>query len=163
MIFIRDCSDRTRGNRFKLKQGRFRLDIRKKLFPVRLLRHWHRVPREAVAAPSPGSVQGQVGQRGLKQPALVESVPAHGWGWNWRSFQVPSNTNQSGILGFCDSIDIVQSPRGRGMRCCCSCESCLWHTSTSVLSLRAPAQTTVMRKLQRHRCPYQLLKPTGAG
>ena len=51
-LFIRDCSDRTRGDGFKLKQGRFRLDQRQKLFPVRVLRHWHRVPREAVAAPS---------------------------------------------------------------------------------------------------------------
>jgi len=27
-----------------------------------VVRHWHRLPREAVAGPSPGRVQGQVGQ-----------------------------------------------------------------------------------------------------
>ena len=32
--------------------GRFRLDIRKKFFTVRVLRHWHRLPRAAVDAPS---------------------------------------------------------------------------------------------------------------
>ncbi|KFV40515.1 hypothetical protein N341_11124, partial [Tyto alba] len=39
-------------NGFKLKEGRFRLDMREKPFTVRVVRHWHRVPREAVAAPS---------------------------------------------------------------------------------------------------------------
>ena len=51
-LLTRACRDRTRGNGFNLTERRYRLDIRKKFFPVRLLRRWHRVPREAVAAPS---------------------------------------------------------------------------------------------------------------
>jgi len=35
-----------------VKEGRFKLDIRKKFFVVMVVRHWHRLPREAVDAPS---------------------------------------------------------------------------------------------------------------
>jgi len=51
-LFSRLYNDRTRGNGFKLKEGRFRLDIGRNFFTKKLVEHRHRLPGDVVDAPS---------------------------------------------------------------------------------------------------------------
>lgn len=61
-LFIRNCDDRTRSNMHKLKEGKYRSDIRKKFFTARVVRHWNTLPRQAVDAPVLAVFKGRLGK-----------------------------------------------------------------------------------------------------
>ena len=78
-LFIETCSDKMMGNGFKLKEGRFRLDIRKKFFTVRVGRHWNSLPSGVVNTPSLEALNGQAGW-GCMYPGLEGGVSAYSRG-----------------------------------------------------------------------------------
>ena len=58
----RICCDRTMESAFKLTEGRLRLDVMKKSFTVRVVRHWNRLPRDVVDSPSLETIKVRLDQ-----------------------------------------------------------------------------------------------------
>ena len=60
-LFIKACSNRPWGNGFKLEEGGFRLDIRKKFLNCEGDETLEEVARRGCECPLPGSIQDQAG------------------------------------------------------------------------------------------------------
>ena len=77
-LFSMVCSDSTKSIDLKLVHRKFRTNVERNFFTVRVMESWNRLPREAECR-TPGSIQGQAGC-GSGQPSLVVGDPAHGRG-----------------------------------------------------------------------------------
>lgn len=50
-LFYHASSERTRGKVFKMRQGKFILDVRKNIFNCHVVKQWKRLPREVLESP----------------------------------------------------------------------------------------------------------------
>ena len=96
-LFVKVDSNGTRENGFKLRQGRFRLDIRRNFFTQRVVRHWNRLPKEAVDAPSLQAFKARLDVALGSLVCWLVTLYTAG-GWNWMSSVLLCNPGHSVIL-----------------------------------------------------------------
>ena len=139
--FTQSDSDRTRGNVFKWKEGKIRIDVRKKVFP----QHGEALGQAAqrgCGCPIPGDTEGQFGWDPM-QPDLVSSNPAHSSGVETKC---PSRSPATQAIQW-----FYDSDKGHiGMILCSS----LLHGSTLQLILEASGHLGMRRQSSSISWPY---------
>jgi len=80
----------------ELKEGKFRLDVRRRHFTQSMVRPWNSCP-EKCGCPIPAGAQGQAGWGPGKTDLVGSTQPRQG-GWSLMSLEVPSNPSHSIIL-----------------------------------------------------------------
>ena len=96
-LFTRVNSDRTRRNGLKLRQGRLRLDIRRKFFTQRVVTHWNRLPKEVVDALSLETFKARLDVALSSLVWWLETLHVAG-GWNSMIIVVLFNPGHSMVL-----------------------------------------------------------------
>ena len=81
-LFTWSNSDTIKGNGFKLREGKFRLDARKKFFTQRVVMHWNRLSREAVDVPSLEVFKARL-DAALGSLSWWGATLSMAGGWNW--------------------------------------------------------------------------------
>ena len=99
---LKVCKDRAcvaakKYQGFKIRKGRFRLDIRRKFFTQRVVTHWNRLPKEAVDAPSLEAFKARLDVALGSLVWWLATLHIAG-GWNWMSIVVLFNPGHSVIL-----------------------------------------------------------------
>jgi len=74
-LFSQVTSNRMTATSLKLRQGRFRLDIRKNFYTERVVKHWNRQPREVAESPALEVFEKRV------DTALQDMVLQAWWYW----------------------------------------------------------------------------------